>query len=110
MYRHDWHERMKKLISRLSVYMSYQRDAFNFCLPNIDKGKISVVVNFLSQVIFVFVLFCGMVMHANEVETITSDKKLTKTYPCTKSLACVTDETKLTAIEAALLVHSLAQI
>ena len=51
-----------------------------------------------------------MVMHANEVETITSDKKLTKTYPCTKSLAWATDETKLTAIEAALLVHSLAQI
>ena len=35
----------------------------------------------------------------------TSDQKLTKT-------ACVTDETKLTAVEAALLtlVHSLAQI
>ena len=28
-----------------------------------------VVVNFLSQVIFVFLLFWGMVMHANEVET-----------------------------------------
>ena len=28
-----------------------------------------VVVNFLSQVIFVFLLFLGMVMHANEVET-----------------------------------------
>ena len=49
--------------------MSCQRDAFNFYLPNIDEGKISVVVNFLSQVIFVFLLFFGMVMHANEVET-----------------------------------------
>jgi len=28
-----------------------------------------VVVNFLSQVIFIFVLFLGMVMYANEVET-----------------------------------------
>ena len=28
-----------------------------------------VVVNFLSQVIFVFLLFLGMVMYANEVET-----------------------------------------
>ena len=28
-----------------------------------------VVVNFSSQVIFVFLLFLGMVMYANEVET-----------------------------------------
>ena len=28
-----------------------------------------VVVNFLSQVIFVFLLLLGMVMYANEVET-----------------------------------------
>ena len=28
-----------------------------------------VVVNFLSKVIFVFLLFLGMVMYANEVET-----------------------------------------
>ena len=33
------------------------------------REKISVVVNFLSQVISVFLLFFGMVMHANEVET-----------------------------------------
>ena len=31
--------------------------------------NIYVVVNFLSQVIFVFLLFLGMVMYANEVET-----------------------------------------
>ena len=31
--------------------------------------NISVVVNFLSQVISVFVLFWGMVMYAFEVET-----------------------------------------
>ena len=30
---------------------------------------IYVVVNFLSQVIFMFPLFFGMVMYANEVET-----------------------------------------
>ena len=46
---------------------------------------IYVVVNFLSQVIFMFPLFFGMVMYANEVETtknikITWDKKLTTTY------------------------------
>ena len=29
----------------------------------------SIVVNFLSQVIFVFLLFFGMIMYANEVET-----------------------------------------
>ena len=43
-----------------------------------------VVVNFLFQVIFVFLLFWGMVIYANEVETkkikITGDKKLTTTY------------------------------
>ena len=31
--------------------------------------KVYVVVNFLSQVIFVFLLCLGMVMYANEVET-----------------------------------------
>ena len=30
---------------------------------------IYVAVNFLSQVIFIFLLFLGMVMNANEVET-----------------------------------------
>ena len=29
----------------------------------------NVVVNFLSHIIFVFLLFLGMVMYANEVET-----------------------------------------
>ena len=31
--------------------------------------EVYVVVNFLSQVIFVFLLFWGMVMYANEFET-----------------------------------------
>ena len=30
---------------------------------------IYVVVNFLSQVIFIFLLFLGMIMYANEVKT-----------------------------------------
>ena len=56
----------------------------------------SVVVNFLSQVIFVFLLFLGMIMYANEVETkgktkITSDKKLTTTYPLYVSNLICTD-------------------
>ena len=34
--------------------------------PNL---KVYVVVNFLSQVIFLFLLFLGMAMHANEVGT-----------------------------------------
>ena len=33
------------------------------------KYNVHVLVNFLSQVIFVFPLFLEMVMHANEVET-----------------------------------------
>ena len=35
-----------------------------FTVNNVD-----VVVNFLFQVIFIFLLFLGMVMYANEVET-----------------------------------------
>ena len=33
------------------------------------KISVHVVVNFLFQVIFVFLLFSGMVIYANEVET-----------------------------------------
>ena len=32
-------------------------------------NNVYVVVNFLCQVIFVFLLFLGMVMYANEIET-----------------------------------------
>ena len=35
----------------------------------INAINIPVVVNFLSQVIFIFLLFLGMVIYANEVET-----------------------------------------
>ena len=35
---------------------------------------VNVVVNFLSQVIFPFLLFLRMVMHANEVETEEKEK------------------------------------
>ena len=38
-------------------------------LPSLNKVDIYVVVNFLFQVIFVFLLFLGMVIYANEVET-----------------------------------------
>ena len=41
----------------------------NFNLNLILTYNIYVVVNFLSQVIFVFLLFLGMVIYANEVET-----------------------------------------
>ena len=35
----------------------------------LNLGSVYVVVKFLFQVIFVFLLFFGMVMYANEVET-----------------------------------------
>ena len=35
---------------------------------------VNVVVNFLSQVIFLFVLFLGMVMYANELERKEKEK------------------------------------
>ena len=34
-----------------------------------NVNNVDVVVNFLFQVIFLFLLFLGMVMYANEVET-----------------------------------------
>ena len=39
-----------------------------------SEDNVNVVVNFLSQVIFVFLLFLGMVMYANEVETKEKEK------------------------------------
>ena len=41
---------------------------FTFLLT-LGRVYIYVAVNFLSQVILVFLLFLGMVMYANEVET-----------------------------------------
>ena len=43
----------------------------NFCVisSKIVSFSIYVIVNFLFQVIFVFLLFLGMVMYANEIET-----------------------------------------
>ena len=41
------------------------------------KFDINVVVNFLSQLIFIFLLFWGMVMYAYEFET-KEKQKLTK--------------------------------
>ena len=38
-------------------------------VPFVNRRYNYVVVNFLPQVIFVFLLFLGMVMYANEVET-----------------------------------------
>ena len=45
-----------------------------------------MVVNFLSQVIFIFSLFLGTVIYANEFETkekqkLTEIKKITATFP-----------------------------
>ena len=45
-------------------------------IPTSSKSEsfIYVVVNFLSQVIFGFLLFLGMVMYANKVETKENQK------------------------------------
>ena len=42
-----------------------------------QRRSIHAVVNFLSQLIFIFLLFWGMVMYANEFET-KEKQKLTK--------------------------------
>ena len=45
------------------------RKAAIFSVMQIHPNRVYVVVNFLSQVIFVFLLFLGTVKSANEVET-----------------------------------------
>ena len=58
--------------------MSIEQNNLNQALTCYNQGEffmtkvkinVSVAAHFLSWVIFVFVLFLGMVMHANEVET-----------------------------------------
>ena len=88
----------KRLVRRLSSInrQAFTRDRFgkckriegkkhNVCTLNACEILIHLVVIFLSEVIFVFLLFLGMVMYAiwswNKRKTkITSDKKLTTTY------------------------------
>ena len=41
---------------------------------SLSKASVYVVVNFLSQVIFDFLSFLGMVMYANEAETKEKEK------------------------------------
>ena len=43
-------------------------------MPDCQVERVYVVVNFLFQVIFVFLLFLGMVIYANEVETKEKEK------------------------------------
>ena len=54
----------------MAVTCSLQVTLFSALLTSLKNWlNVYVVVNFLSQVIFVFLLFLGMVMYANEVET-----------------------------------------
>ena len=54
---------------------NYSSQTFNIVTGSVshvrlhNMSQIYVVVNFLSQVIFIFLLFLGMVIYANEVET-----------------------------------------
>ena len=48
------------------------------CSPHLHRVQVYVVVNFLSQLIFIFPLFLGMVMYANEFKT-KEKQKLTDT-------------------------------
>jgi len=52
-----------------------ETDFFTLAYISYDQAyNIPVVVNFLYQVIFVFLLFLGKVMYANEVETKEEEK------------------------------------
>ena len=60
------HQRsLKLLVSGLAFFFKFQT-IFSKLFFNC---YIYVVVDFLSQVIFVFLLFLGIIMYANEVET-----------------------------------------
>ena len=70
---------------RFGKYKRIEGKKHNCFTLNACEIFIHLVVNFLSQVIFVFLLFYGMVMYAiwswNKRKTkITSDKKLSTTY------------------------------
>ena len=69
--------------SSLSKKEGVTRVKFSF-LFLLKVANVYVVVNFLSQLIFIFLLFWGIVMYANEFETkekqkLTKIKKLTAT-------------------------------
>ena len=53
----------------MAQWLKLQERLLTISKRNIIRWNIYVVVNFLSQVIFVFLLFLGMVIYANEVET-----------------------------------------
>ena len=56
-----------KTFSKAKTVQNCDKTAFRRELLNFFG--VDVVVSFLSQVIFVFLLFLGMVMYANEIET-----------------------------------------
>ena len=58
---------LRFLILKIAIYVGL----------NDRENSICVAVNFLFQLIFVFPLFLGMVMHANEFET-KEKQKLTE--------------------------------
>ena len=53
------------------VFTTFWVSAAWYVVTSVYWGKVSlyVVVNFLFQVIFVFLLILGMIMYANEVQT-----------------------------------------
>ena len=59
-------DRISDTLKELHWLLVEQRIIFKI---NLICFKILVVVNFLFQVIFIFLLFLGMVIYANEVET-----------------------------------------
>ena len=63
------------------LYMHFYKDCLCLLVSYANYKKVAllvyVVVNFLSRLIFIFALFWGMVMYANEFE-IKEKQKLTK--------------------------------
>ena len=57
-----------RLVSQLHTFIIFLANKSKF-LRSKTNDYVYVVVNFLSQLIFIFRLFLGMVMNANEFET-----------------------------------------
>ena len=60
---------MKQILSNAFKIFLAGKQVWLYLICRTTLEDIYVVVNFLSQVIFVFLLFLGMVMYANEIET-----------------------------------------
>ena len=71
------HEIILKKLTKDGVDQDALKWFKSYLTNRMQRCNVNVVVNFLSQLIFIFLLFWGIVMYANEFET-KEKQKLTK--------------------------------